>query len=271
MSHLAVKHSRFVINELNKLREYKLNFFLSLVRIPIHVGILVLVWTTLFALGKTPTIAGMDVVTFILYIVVARLCAYCNNPWTVYEAISDHIKTGRIALYLTKPVRFPILLFAQTTTQSYLSVVIVIMVLLGANVLRLFDVAYAFPAISYFILFSLSLALAVLLGYMMAYTILLGTFWFDDMWSVWGIWDGIMGLFSGEIIPLTITPWFYTLASVLPFKHLVFTPVFIFLERVTIHNALWGIFQQLLWIGFFTLISWYLLQKGLARMDSQGG
>lgn len=80
-----------------------------------------------------------------------------------------------------------------------------------------------------------------------------------------------MLLFSGEVIPVTITPGFYAVATVLPFRHMVFTPVIIYLERVSIAEAFVQMSVQLAWILAFAWLANVILRKGLRKTDVQGG
>jgi len=257
--------------EFRKLHEYKFDFAVSLLRIPIHVLLLILVWVTVFDISQVDQMAGMPVSVFVMYIIVARLVSYCQKPWDVYDLLFEYIRKGTVSLFLVRPVRFSLLFFFRVMSSAFFQLAIVYVVLAMGNLARLAGLQYHFPSLLYFGLFMVSTIMAVVLGFVMYYCISLAMFWVGDVWSVWGIWDGIVLLFSGEVIPITITPGFYAVASVLPFRHLVFTPVFIFLERVSITEALVQMSVQLGWILAFAWLANVILRKGLRKTAVQGG
>ena len=271
MNLTAAKYFKILEIEWELLKEYKLEFILKLLRIPIHVAILVLVWLTVFEKSGATILAGMTLPFFITYIIVARLIAYCHKPWDIYDILFDYIHTGKIALFLTKPVRFSFFFFCKAMADSFFSFITIVLLLVAGNILTFFGIPYTFPNITYFLLFLTSFLLALVLGFTIYYSIALTMFWVGDVWSVWGTIDGIQAIFSGEIIPLTISTLFYTLSLALPFRHLVFTPVFIYLQQFTIREALVHITIQLGWILAFAIIASIILKKGLSKTDSQGG
>lgn len=271
MSLMAGKYFRVFWAEWKKIKEYKLDFFLALVRIPIHVLLLLLVWTTVFEKTESTALAGMTFPAFAMYIVLARLMSHCQRPWELYEFMLDYIRTGKIALYLARPLYFSIFFFSRAIAASVFQLIVVLVVVIAGSILRLLGMNFFFPHSSYFLLFVLSFFLAIVLGVCIYYCISLAMLWVGDVWSVWHIWDGVQVLFSGEVIPLTISAGFYTIASFLPFKHLVFTPVFIYLEKFSIGEALAQIGIQCAWIMFFAVLAHIILLRGLKKLDVQGG
>ncbi len=266
------KYLQLVNIEWKKTTEYKFEFFLRLCKVPVYVFLLVLVWLTIFEKSNASTIAGMNVQMFVMYIIVARLITYCSHKqWEVHELLLEYVRTGRISLLLARPVRFSLLFFLKSMTGGFFQLVIVLGILLAGNMARYAGFEYFFPNILHFLLFAISFSLAMVISFLVYYSISLLIFWFGDVWSVWGIMNGIESLFTGEIIPLTITPTLYAIASLLPFKYMVFTPVFIYLEKFSIAEALQQIGIQILWVMFFAVLAAWVLKAGLRKTDIQGG
>lgn len=272
MSHSVAKYLSALRIELMKTIEYKFEFILRLLRIPIYVFLLVIVWLTIFEKSNALEIAGMNAQMFVMYIIVARLITYCcHRQWEIHTILLDYVRTGKISLFLSKPLRFSPWFFFQSMSQGFFQFIVVLFVLAAGMLARYFGFEYFFPTATYFLLFIISTCLAMLLAFLIYYTLSLLIFWFGDVWSIWGVVEGTMILLTGEIIPLTVTPWFYFITSLLPFKHIVFTPVFIYLEKFSITEVLQQMGIQLLWIFVFILLAGWILKAGLKKTDIQGG
>lgn len=84
--------------------------------------------------------------------------------------------------------------------------------------------------------------------------------------------DDVLRLLSGAFIPL----WFFPTAladisSFLPFRLIFFTPISIYLEKISGVEAGGLIAQQLLWIIALLVVEKILWRKGIRKLVIQGG
>jgi len=65
--------------------------------------------------------------------------------------------------------------------------------------------------------------------------------------------------------------WLQKICVVLPFKYAIYLPVKIFLGKMGISEALWGILLQVFWIMVFLLMGKYLWKFGIRKYQAYGG
>ncbi len=106
------------------------------------------------------------------------------------------------------------------------------------------------------------------------YDIILGysAFWLMTTWYMPWFKRVVFQMFGGVMIPL----WFYpkilvSIAAYLPFQHIVYTPIELYLGRMPAESVFSVLALQLLWIALLWLIErlvWRLAQK---KITVQGG
>lgn len=271
MSLKAAKYYRAFVCDLKTISEYGLDFILKLIRQPVKILLLVLLWKTIFSLTGSDSIAGLNEGSFVSYILIASVLGFSFHPWTIYGVIDEHIKKGKLSLVLTRPVSHMPLVFAKSLKDPLVDLIFPVPFVILAFLLNPFGLQLVIPSLSYFALFLVSFLLSLFLGFLVYYTISICMFWTGDLWSIWGTIDSLQLLLSGQVIPLTISPVLNFFAGVLPFRHMVFTPAYIFIEKFSLGDALMNIGFQCLWIVGLIVISRYILKMGLRKFDSQGG
>jgi ABC-type uncharacterized transport system permease subunit len=79
-------------------------------------------------------------------------------------------------------------------------------------------------------------------------------------------------LLAGSIIPLALFPdWLRAVALVLPFQSLAYTPISIYLGRISGAAICWGILTQLGWAAALAILTRLVWLRALRRLTIQGG
>ncbi len=271
MNHKVGKYWQVFVCQLKSLYEYGIDFLLKLARQPLKIFLLVIFWKTVFSLTGLSVIAGLNEGEFISYVLVAGLIGFSLHPWAVYEVIEEHIKKGKLSVLLTRPIRHLPFVFAKAMRDPFVDVLAPLPFVAAIFYLKPFGLQYVVPSFLFLGLFAVSFLLGMILGFMVYYTVSVTMFWTGDLWSIWGTIDSIQALLSGQVIPLTIAPVLNNVANFLPFRHMVFTPAYIFIGKFSLEEALVNMGLQVLWIVGLCLLSSFLLSKGIKKFDSQGG
>lgn len=123
-----------------------------------------------------------------------------------------------------------------------------------------------------FLLFVMS----AFLGYGVLWTISFATqmlsFWLLNIWSIVTIKNVFINVLSGSMIPLWFMPeWMNGVIRFTPFSSIYFTPVQIYMGRLTYHEILAQCLIQVFWIVMVYAFGNFLWIKGQKKLVVQGG
>jgi ABC-2 type transport system permease protein len=120
--------------------------------------------------------------------------------------------------------------------------------------------------------FGLSLLGAFLVAFSLDFLLMIAAFW---TWGSVGLVyarRAVMDVLAGSIIPLTLFPdWLRTLAFLLPFQCLAYTPIAIYLGQIS-GAAIWrGLLVQLGWAVALALLARLVWLRAVRKLTIQGG
>ncbi|MAE13903.1 hypothetical protein CMO92_05025 [Candidatus Woesearchaeota archaeon] len=238
---------------------YKFDFLIFLITAPINLIIFAYLWTSIFSITGQEVIQGYTLQTmidyFVLSLIVSLLAWSDVDTWIEI----DNIKGNIIANFL-KPVKF---IYHNYFFELGLKIVgfcinIIPVLILAIPFLHLQIYSYTATAIALGSLF-----LASILTFMLTYIIGLTAFWLKRIQGLRRLKRASLLFLSGGIIPLSFFPVWYTyLSRFLPFEHIRYTPINIYLGIYTttspwFTNIYTILLIQIIWV----LILWYLAVK----------
>jgi ABC-2 type transport system permease protein len=249
---------------------YRWNFLLrALFGIVPLVGT-VFIWRAIFEARGAP-IAGYEYATMIFYFLLTILVDNLVTPTEDEWQIAADIRDGRISSFLIKPINY--LGYRLTLYASYRLLYTVVTIVPVGCVLWWFrdylhwpDLSVTWPA------FALSVAMAGLLQFFVAYALAMLAFWILEISTVVFILYSFEYFLSGQIFPLDIMPaWLHGFVRWSPFTYELFFPVQIYMERV--HGAeLWrGLATQAGWVMVMWLVATAMWRRGVSRYQAVGG
>jgi ABC-2 type transport system permease protein len=237
---------------------YRVNFLFRAIFGLIPLAGTLFVWRAIFA-DKGPdamvgefTLQAM-VSYYLLVTFIDALTAVAEDDWQ----IASDIKDGLISQLLLKPVDYlTYRLSLYFSGRATYTTVALIPVSLFALYLRDYLVAPADGATLG--LFLVSVALAALLQFFIAYTVAMLAFWVLDISTFIFIQFAFEYIASGHLFPLDLLPAPLALAlKFTPYPYLCFFPASIYLGRVS---------GAELWQGFALQVFWVVACYGLARL-----
>ena len=245
---------------------YLADYILSALFIVIILFVFTNLWKTIFA-GKA-TIEGLSIAQLVWYLVLTEAIAMGSGWRSMFEEVSDEIKSGAIANYLTKPLSYIGWYFSTTFSRffNYAGTVFVI----GAFVTYFlvgpiqFSAATVIPLV---ILVIVSFILSFFVG--MAFVSL--AFWLEDVTAFYWILQKVLFIFGGMLVPIEIYPEFIRhYLYYLPVSFITYWPgkYFITGDSSILATAIIG---QLIWTVVFFLITVGIYKIGIRKLNIHGG
>jgi len=251
---------------------YRVNFLFRAVFGLVPLMGTLFVWQAIYA-GKGPdarvgayTLQAM-VSYYLVITFVDALTAVAEDDWQ----IAADIKDGAISQFLLKPMDYlTYRLCLYLSGRTIYTAVALVPVSLFALYLREY---FLLPdGAGTALLFTVSLLLAALLQFFLAYTMALLAFWVLDVSTFIFIQFAFEYICSGHLFPLDILP--PALARALqctPYPYLCYFPAAVSLGRVTGEALVQGLMIQAAWVvGTYFLARW-VWSRGIRRYSAAGG
>jgi ABC-2 type transport system permease protein len=227
------------------------------------------IWTSIFALAgsKAGEVTLREMITY------AILGGTLTSVWEWRGFINEvgwQIKTGDVAVFLLKPLNYPLMLLAAECGKiGFRFVAIVLPVALVASLTygleppaSLFHgaMAAAFFLLGFVILFLLSIIAGML------------AFWLLTVFSLEWMLHGLMSILAGTFVPL----WFFPapVAAViekLPFAYTAYHPMAVYLGKLDVAGTMTAFAIGLGWAVALTLFAGWLWARARRRIVVQGG
>jgi len=206
---------------------------------------------------------------FVAYYLAALVVRLLTGAWVIWE-LNFEIRQGTLSFRLLRPVH-PLVAYAAENVAAVplrlvlsLPVTLLLLWLVGGTrithdplLLALFPVAVAGAWLITFLAMSIVGALA---------------FWIESATSLFEIWMGLFGVFSGYLVPLSLFPeWVATLARFLPFRYMLAFPVEMLIGMESRSQALFELGVQWLFAALLLAGASATWRLGMRRFAAYGG
>lgn len=204
---------------------------------------------------------------YLLVTVVDAITAVAEDDWQ----IAADIKDGAVSQFLLKPLDYlTYRLCLYLSGRVIYTSVALIPVAFFLFFQREFLVAPAGPLT--WVLMPLSLLMAALLQFLIAYTVALLSFWVMDVSTFIFIQFAFEFLASGHLFPLDILPEsLHRLLLWTPYPYLLYFPVGVYLGRIQGPDLWQGFCLQAAWVVAAFLIARFTWSRGLRKYTAVGG
>jgi ABC-2 type transport system permease protein len=228
--------------------------------------IFVQLWTAVYESQSAEEIAGLTLADTIWYFLIAEMVEL--GKFRHDQRISEEVKDGSIAYTLSRPYNYLSYHFFNGLGETVIKMVLIFLlglpiVLLNAGLPAL--TLQSLPAIL------LVLFLALALDFCMASSIGLLAFVTEDTFSFRLIYQKLMFILGGLLIPLDFLPmWLQRIARLLPFSQVTYAPakLFVAFEWQLFLNT---VALQLFWIAVMGLLLFLQYRWATRRLVVNGG
>lgn len=245
---------------------YRANYLMTILRLVIQVFLLTLVWTAVY--DGRDSVDGVSLATMVSYVTLVSV-----QTWLLMTAsfslIPQRVREGKIASDLCRPVG-PL----QQALADQVGRVVVILPVAGLALLAtslaggMQPPASPLAAVGY----AVSLLLAFAVAILTATVISMVAFWTLEVGGILFIYRSVSEFFAGALVPLWLMPdWLRTMAEVLPFQAIAYTPVSIYLGQLSGVDMVRALAVQAAWVVAAYLAGRLVWRRALHRVVIQGG
>lgn len=216
------------------------------------------------------SIMGWDYSNFATYYLLIALAGSLFTAHVENSVATDDIKNGELTNYLLKPISYLKITFLNELPwrfiQGTLAITTIILISVAASGLiqittsPLGIILAVFATIlAYFISFLFKMCLGLL------------AFWLTEINGVLLIFEIIMDICAGIIIPLVFLPsLLQTFFNFLPFAYMIYYPILSLLGKLTTQQQLMTIGAQIVWLAVFYILYKFLWNQGIKKYTAVG-
>ncbi len=263
-----VRHAGMVQVAIKGELAYRFEFFTAILGTLLTTVMLYYLWVAIF---QSSTQMEMSFDALITYVVVGQAFSFARpGQRRMLQQISGNIRSGNVSLDLLRPADYQLLQFS-TTLGSFLMETAFVSLPSYVLALVLFRIE---PPVSLEAAagFVVSLAGAFVLSFSLDFLIGMLAFWTVSVWGITYAKMAVVEILAGTVIPLSFFPdWLRSIALVLPFQGIAYTPLSIYVGTY-VGAAIWqAIGVQFVWGIVMILLSRLLWLRARQQLTLQGG
>lgn len=250
-----------------KILAYRLRYFTGILTYFVNVSVYYFIWRSIYA--SSENVAGYGIGQMVTYVAVGWIARsfYFNN---IDREMATEVLEGKIAISLIKPVDPQLMYVSQTVGESCFRFLMFTLPI-ATLIVAVYPVAPpASPGGA--LLFAVSCIGALLIYALINFIV--GTCALH-IYSILGVIRAkyfIMEFLSGLLLPLTFFPPAVQRVLVwLPFQHVSYTPLQIYLGKIQGLSAAGVLGVQALWIGILYLTGRVFWSYSVKRLAILGG
>jgi ABC-2 type transport system permease protein len=258
----------FALKTFQSQAAYKFEYFVGVFNGLLYVFIFTSLWSAIYsglASGADTPFTRAGIITYAIFAMVCRISMTMEDT-----EISSRIRSGDIAMDMTKPVNFFLMNLSQgagvTMFHWFTRVIPILIVCFFAFDLTIplsparMAAAVCAWVMGYLILFMLNFVFALL------------AFWFVETFSFQLTKYALINLFSGAIIPVDFFPaWMRPFMEMLPFQYIFYTPTAVFTGHLAWAETIRLMSLQAVWIVILGLACNVMWRSARRKLVVQGG
>ncbi|MER7948914.1 ABC-2 family transporter protein [Streptomyces sp. NPDC096079] len=246
---------------------YRQNALFMLAVVILQIFILRKVWTALY--GDAAVVDGVALADVLVYLTIANLQNWAMQDSAVGSHLYAQVREGRIAFDILRPAGFVPQMLAHLAGGTLSMVLFALAALPLVALVGTLGPPASPAAFGYWLL---SLLVAFGIAMLLNLIVSLGAFWTTELGAFSMLFTLVSQFLAGVLVPLYFFPdWLRTVAELLPFQAMTFTPVALYGGRLAGVEAAQAIGVQLLWIVLLAGTVRLIWSRALHRIVVQGG
>ena len=254
----------FWVNWQNAL-QYRGPTFIYILGNILRVAVLLYLWNAIYRdEGRLGDYSLPDLITYYLLQMWINSLVLSYSSWEIV----DQIREGTFSNFLVRPVNYLHYWFTINLSWKLFEGLMIAVIggLLSFFLVRHLSLPDRPETLVYFVL---ALILGGILAFEFDFLIGMLAFWLVQVNAFKYMLQSIIFFFAGALLPLDLFPQaFQAVATVLPFRYLVFFPIQIFLEKEA--HPVEGLLGALVWAVAFYFFLRFVLRRGIARYEAVG-
>jgi ABC-2 type transport system permease protein len=250
-----------------KILAYRLRYYTGIVTYFVNVTVYYFIWKAIYS--DNGAIQGFNLNQMITYISVGWIARsfYFNN---IDRDLAAQVSEGRLANDLIKPVNMQLMYISQAAGESLFRM-IMFTAPTALVILLVFPVS---PPAGFVqcLLFLVSLVFSFLVFALINFIIGLFAIRLKSILGLIRAKHIVIELLSGLLIPLSFFPaTFQRVFDFLPFKHITYTPLVLYLGKATGTAAVKALSVQILWVVILAVVGHLFWRWNESKISIHGG
>src|SRR5216684_2110869 len=247
---------------------FRLRYYTGIITYLINVTVCYFIWRAVFA-SATGSIAGFSLPQILTYVSVGWILRsfYWN---TIDQEMAYEVIEGKIAMDLIKPVSVQWMWLARAMGESAFR--LILLTAPTAVIISLLFPVRRPASLGHFLLFVLSAVSSFLL--MGAINFAIGTcaIPLKSILALIRAKFWLIELLSGLLVPLSFfPPTIQRISSRLPFEHIAYTPLQIYLGKLNGAACAWALAKQFFWVFALLWLGALWWKQATRKITIQGG
>lgn len=246
---------------------YRLRYYTGVISYMINISVYYFIWKAIFT--HSQDIEGYDLSDMVTYVCVGWIARsfYYNN---IDREIAGQVTEGRIATELIKPIHYPLSHISQALGESTFRLILFSLPI-SAIAMLIFPLKLP-SSPTHLFLFLLSTFLSFLIFAEINFLVGLCALGMKSILALIRAKYFLVELLSGLLIPISFfPPQLQSLSRALPFQHISYTPLRIYLGKLQGESLIMALVLQGFWVvGLYALgnLFWSLAVR---KISIQGG
>ena len=249
---------------------YKINLLISFFSgsIPLIAGYYL--WLAIYSTEDSTISLYYSLPKMLTYIFGAFLLNQLITPFGIEWQIASDISEGKLSRHLLYPFNYIDFCLSKLTAEKLLMCFLRLPIIFLLLYFFSNHLLFSLDTFTYF--FILSSVLAYILYSLLSISIGFAAFWFIDVTGFFYIGNTIITLFAGILLPLDLFPkTIFGILKYTPFYYIIYFPLKIFIQEVSISEIFCGYLVQIFWILILYISTNKLFKSGLKKYESFGG
>lgn len=186
--------------------------------------------------------------------------------------LAGQIRSGELTKLIIWPIKTIWYWFSRDLVDKSLNLFFTIFEVV--LILKLFKFPFFLPQnLNSYFYFLILVIIAFFLYFFISFSLSIVAFWTDEVWSTrWLFGIIFLEFFAGAFFPIDVLPvWLTRIIYLTPFPYLVFFPLKVWLEQLSVGLIVRSILVSLFWLAFFYWLANFLWRKGSKSYEAYGG
>ena len=246
---------------------YSSNIFISFIVFFVMMFVFMNLWQYIYS-DDSQIINGYTMQQMIWYVLITEVLWFGSRNKILTQEISNDIKSGNIAYNINKPYNYLLYIISKHLGEITIKLILFIIVGLAVGFIFVGSIPnFNFLSVP---LFLLSIILGVLINSILRITISIFSFWMEDSTPFHWLYDKMI-LVIGTLFPIEMFPEFIRpIIKCTPIFVVTYGPAKLFVD-FSIENFIQIFFTQILYLVISIIIITFLYNKGVKKLNVNGG
>ena len=224
------------------------------------------IWKVVFSTTGGELINGFSYPMMIWYLVLTESITVSQGK--IITEIGGEMISGEIANYLNKPYNYILYKYASTIGASSATFILTLVIAGIAALLLVGPIEFDIVSLPFILIVSF---LGITLHFTLMATLGIISLWLEDSRSLDFLYNKIVFVAGGMLVPLDIFPiWFSSICVLLPFSYAVYAPAML-LVKFSFARFIETVLLQLFWIIISFLFAGIIFKVLSKRVSINGG